>query len=166
MLVLRQDHCRHYREETEQGVSRGPRKVGVYALLITVPKNRTVRVGRLGPRRFSQGVYVYVGSAMNSLEGRISRHFRSTKRTHWHIDYFLDSSGVRLAGVATRPTVARLECRMSQVIQKRFLSSVDGFGCSDCKCDSHLHYFENLETASKTLSAAGFVSWSNNRPQS
>ncbi len=157
MLILRQNHRRQYRQETQQGVNNGPREVGVYALLITVPKRRTIRIGRLGLLRFSRGVYVYIGSALNSLEGRISRHFRSTKRIHWHIDYLLDSSGVKLSGVATRPTVVKLECRMSQTVQKRSLSSVDGFGCSDCKCSSHLHYFENIETASRTLSGAGFV---------
>ncbi|MFB6215830.1 MAG: DUF123 domain-containing protein, partial [Candidatus Aenigmatarchaeota archaeon] len=45
-------------------------------------------MGALGKIDFRQGVYVYVGSAMNSVEKRLERHFSDNKKMHWHIDYF------------------------------------------------------------------------------
>ena len=134
-----------------------PPRVGVYALVIQGPRKMTIRIGRLGRVEFTRGVYVYIGSALNSLEGRVSRHFRKMKRKHWHIDYLLGRSGVRLIGVSTRPTVRRLECTMSRAVQGRSLSSIRGFGCSDCSCDSHLHYLKNIQLASRVLSDVGVI---------
>ncbi len=36
-----------------------------------------------------QGYYIYVGSAFGpgGVNARVSRHFRNTKKLHWHIDY-------------------------------------------------------------------------------
>jgi len=44
---------------------------GTYTLLIKVPKNIEVRIGRLGKINFNRGFYAYVGSALNCLEKRI-----------------------------------------------------------------------------------------------
>jgi Uri superfamily endonuclease len=133
---------------------------GVYALLIQVPMQKTIRIGRLGPVSFDQGVHVYIGSALNSLEGRISRHFRTEKQKHWHVDFLLAGTGIKLLGVATRRTRRKLECSISQAVQKRALSSTRRFGCSDCKCDSHLHYVKTLQRAYKVFAEEGFVSTS------
>jgi Uri superfamily endonuclease len=130
---------------------------GVYALLIQVPKQETIRIGRLGPVSFGQGVHVYIGSALNSLEGRVSRHFRTEKQKHWHVDFLLGGTGVKLLEVASRRTRREIECTMSRAVQKRALSSTRRFGCSDCKCDSHLHYVRTLQRAYKVLAEAGFV---------
>jgi len=132
-------------------------RTGVYALLIQVPEQETIRIGRLGPISFDQGIHVYIGSALNSLEGRISRHFRAAKKKHWHVDFLLDGTGPKLVGVATRLTRRNLECTMSRVVQNRALSSIPRFGCSDCKCSSHLHYLRTTQRAYNILSDAGFV---------
>jgi Uri superfamily endonuclease len=131
--------------------------VGVYALIIRVPTQETITVGGLGPVKFASGIYVYLGSALNSLEGRVSRHFKRTKQQHWHVDYLTAGPGVRLAGVAVRPTARKIECAMSRAIQRRALSSIQGFGCSDCECDSHLHHFGTLSKACTAVSEQGFV---------
>lgn len=138
-------------------MKRSPHTAGVYALLIRVPRRETIRVGRLGPVELARGVYIYVGSALNSLEGRIARHLRRKKRTHWHIDYLLRTTGVKVAGVAIRHATRRLECEMSRKVQKGAFSCIHGFGCSDCKCNSHLHYLRDFQAASKVLIGAGFV---------
>jgi Uri superfamily endonuclease len=156
MLLLLEDYSRQYREEAQEGMRKRPYNVGIYGLIIHVPRQETIRIGRLGPVSFDQGIYVYIGSALNSLKGRISRHFRKTKRKHWHIDHLVESQGVRLAGVATRPTTQRLECLVSRAVARRALSSISRFGCSDCKCASHLHRFETFSRASKTLSSLSF----------
>jgi Uri superfamily endonuclease len=130
---------------------------GIYSLVITVPKRKTIRIGRLGPIDFSPGVYVYMGSALNSLHGRVRRHLRTTKQKHWHIDYLLSSPGTSLTTIAVRPTVRKIECTMSRSLQRRALSCIHGFGCSDCSCDSHLHYFTTARMATDALVDLGFT---------
>ena len=115
---------------------------GIYHLLIHLPENTNVQVGKLGSFHFPAGYYVYTGSALRGLESRISRHRRREKRLHWHIDYLLQHG--RVIDVITYKTIERLECCFSQKI----LSLPDceilvkGFGSSDCNCISHLIYFQ------------------------
>ena len=63
---------------------------GCYCLIIHVKKYSKIRIGaKLGYLEFKRGIYVYVGSAMNSLESRLNRHLSSKKKMHWHVDYLL-----------------------------------------------------------------------------
>ncbi len=133
-----------------------PSKTGVYALVLRVPAKLTIQVGQLGKTEFVTGVYVYVGSAMNSLPGRISRHLGRGKKKHWHIDYLLDGVGVQPLGVGWKPTSQRIECWVSRRIRGKASASVDRFGCSDCDCVSHLHYFPRSYKAVKAISQLGF----------
>ncbi len=59
---------------------------GVYLLVMELPKNTSVMVGKHRLVHFQKGYYVYVGSALNGLEQRIERHLRKQKKIHWHID--------------------------------------------------------------------------------
>ncbi len=61
-------------------------------------------VGRLGKREFDAGLYVYTGSALNSLPGRVGRHLRKLKKKHWHIDYLIADASVEIVGVAWKNT--------------------------------------------------------------
>ncbi len=114
---------------------------GIYHLLIHLPQDTTVEVGKLGSFHFPSGYYVYTGSALGGLEARIARHLRREKRLRWHIDYLLQYADI--ADVITHETRERLECQFNQ----RILSLPDcqvpvkGFGSSDCNCLSHLSYF-------------------------
>ena len=68
---------------------------GCYCLIINLDKNSEIRIGRkLGKIKFKKGTYVYVGSAMNSLESRLKRHLSDEKKMHWHIDYLLKESKI------------------------------------------------------------------------
>ena len=115
---------------------------GIYHLLIRLSQDADVSVGRLGNFHFQAGYYVYTGSALGGLESRVSRHLRQEKRLHWHIDYLLQHG--RVIHVITHETAERLECHFNE----RILSLPDsripvkGFGSSDCKCVSHLAYFQ------------------------
>jgi Uri superfamily endonuclease len=131
-------------------------EVGVYALVLRVAGKTTIAVGRLGSLEFVPGVYVYVGSALNSLPGRIARHFRQTKRVHWHIDYLISEPNLKLLSFAVRPTSRKIECTMSRAIQRSAVTSMDRFGSSDCNCDSHLHRFENFPKIAQVLRQHGF----------
>lgn len=112
---------------------------GVYLLLIRLDAPFRVPVQRIGRPLLQPGWYVYVGSARANLQQRIDRHLRKRKKLHWHIDYLLQqSSSVKAFPVRTAED---LECRLAGDISKIADSGVDGFGCSDCSCNSHLFYF-------------------------
>ena len=115
---------------------------GSYILLVRVPEDKLIQVGRLGEIGFQEGYYAYVGSAMNNLEKRVERHLRREKNRHWHIDYLLEHA--RVEDVLYLESEERRECSIAQHLEKHF-SSVKGFGCSDCACRSHLFHSKNLE---------------------
>ena len=55
---------------------------GCYCLIIYVKRKSQITVGKkLGVIEFKKGIYVYIGSAMNSLEARLSRHLSDSKKT-------------------------------------------------------------------------------------
>lgn len=115
---------------------------GSYILLIKLKENKTIQIGKLDKMHFKKGFYVYVGSALNGLEQRINRHLRKTKKKHWHIDYLLDF--VEIVDVFYKENETKEECKIAKMLDKQ-LSSIPGFGCSDCRCRSHLFYGKNSE---------------------
>jgi len=110
---------------------------GVYVLIIQVDKKVDVNVGALGKLTFEKGLYAYVGSAQANLEQRIKRHLGKEKRLFWHIDYLLNESAARIVKVLYKQADRIEECELAEVIGERG-ESVEGFGCSDCSCKSHL----------------------------
>lgn len=117
---------------------------GTYCLLINLENDSQIKVGKLGELDFKKGGYVYVGSALNSLEGRIKRHLSSDKKLHWHVDYLLTHEDSKIMDVIYTVNDSRVECEVAHIIAEKGVG-VDHFGCSDCKCDSHLFYFEKLD---------------------
>lgn len=122
---------------------------GTYCLIINC-RGTERRIGSLGTVRFPPGFYVYVGSGFSSLEARIKRHLSSEKRRRWHIDHFLDGADVECVLCTTDKR--RLECAVSEKLHGK--KSVRGFGCSDCKCKSHLHHFKNKNDATESVKRA------------
>jgi Uri superfamily endonuclease len=111
---------------------------GSYFLIIRLDENKTVRTkAREFPLR--KGYYVYVGSAMNSLEKRVARHFRKDKKLHWHIDYLLKEA--KLLRAYLIPSEERLEEKLSMAVSK-FGEPVEGFGAGDVKVSTNLYRFE------------------------
>jgi Uri superfamily endonuclease len=111
---------------------------GAYILLIHVPETRLIEVGRLGTFPFQEGTYLYVGSALNSLEKRTARHVSKIKKLRWHIDYLLQFAEVR--NVLMINTEKRIECALNRVVSETAPvgAEVKGFGSSDCHCLTHL----------------------------
>ena len=109
---------------------------GCYLVLLYLSRTRILPIGRLGNIRFPKGFYLYVGSAMANLSRRVERHRRLHKRVHWHIDRlrpharFVEAFPIRSSD--------RLECELAQAVQGISSWSISGFGCSDCRCESHL----------------------------
>ena len=113
---------------------------GTYLLFLRAVRDFRIRVGVLGFIRFKRGCYVYVGSALSSLEKRIARHLRRRKKIRWHIDYLTSSRHVEVYFVFVLISGRRLECEISRQIS-RFYTPVKGFGSSDCRsCEAHLYY--------------------------
>ncbi len=110
---------------------------GGYLLFIFLNRNRKIRIGKLGIISFKKGHYCYVGSALNNLDKRVSRHKSSDKKIHWHIDYLLQFA--EIIRVRKIKTDKRVECAEARKLAKTY-EPVKGFGCSDCSCKSHLFY--------------------------
>ena len=108
-----------------------------YVLVISVNRNTEIDVGALGKVNFQRGLYAYVGSAQNNLEKRIERHLRKAKRKLWHIDYLLDSDGVKVVKLFHEIAGRSEECKIAEKIGLESVPT-NRFGSSDCKCKSHL----------------------------
>lgn len=112
---------------------------GSYFLIIRLDEERGVKTkGRAF--HLKSGYYVYVGSAMNSLEKRVERHFRKEKKLHWHIDYLLRRAELLRAYLI--PSDERLEEKLSLKVSKRG-EPVPGFGAGDVKVSTNLYRFED-----------------------
>jgi Uri superfamily endonuclease len=114
---------------------------GTYTLLVEVLEPATTEVGALGTRTFDPGWYAYTGSALGTGGfSRVDRHRelaagqRDTR--HWHLDYLLALSAASIDTVVTSHGVD-IECATASALDS---TPVPDFGCSDCGCDSHLHY--------------------------
>lgn len=119
---------------------------GAYILLVKVRCSTQARIGALGKVRFEKGAYAYVGSAMNSLEKRIERHFRKEgKRMHWHIDHLLALLEAEASGAWVKEGKEKEECKVAESVAARG-RGIAGFGCSDCKCSSHLFKIHSPNT--------------------
>lgn len=115
---------------------------GSYILLIKLLKDSEIKVGSLGTISFKKGFYVYVGSAMGGLEQRINRHLRKNKKTFWHIDYLLNNRGAKIIKVFYKESEEKEECNIAGKVSK-LGEHILGFGCSDCRCESHLFRIKN-----------------------
>jgi len=110
---------------------------GSYILLIQLKRRQHITIGSLDAVECMPGYYAYVGSALHNLEKRIRRHLSPKKKMFWHIDYLLEHAEVLDVYRIENPR--KLECRIAERLS-RCLASVHGFGCSDCRCKSHLFY--------------------------
>lgn len=110
---------------------------GSYVLVMEMTKDKKIHIGKKGQVMFPTGWYVYIGSAMNSIEKRVKRHFSKEKKHHWHIDYLLDYAQLRKAFY--KESDEWEECKIAGLFAAE-CKSIPAFGSSDCSCDSHLFY--------------------------
>lgn len=125
-----------------------PKKIrkGTYCLLIQLKNDQIIQIGKKGKISFKKGYYVYVGSAMNSLDGRIRRHLGNEKKLHWHVDYLLENPQSEIMDVYLSDDGVKHECELAKHVITEGVGIPD-FGCSDCKCNSHLIYFSSVSGA-------------------
>ncbi len=121
---------------------------GIYTLILYLHEDTVQKVGKLGVLRLLGGYYTYTGSARGSGGfKRIERHIDVScgrnKTRKWHIDYLLPITSFLSAVVSV--TDHDIECAVARGIGA-ICEPISGFGCTDCSCESHLHFSENYET--------------------
>ena len=109
---------------------------------MTLEAGLCLEIGQSGIHNLPSGYYVYAGSALNGLSSRLKRHLRSEKRLHWHIDYLLQKAEITQIWYTLSPD--KLECQWNAILSNLpgAAPSIYGFGASDCRCYSHLTYFQ------------------------
>ena len=117
---------------------------GTYCLIIHLKVDSTIVVGKRGSINLKKGYYVYVGSALNSLEARLKRHLSNKKKLFWHVDYLLSHPSSEIKEIVFAVDNGKWECKLASEISKEGIEII-GFGCSDCKCNSHLYQFKDLK---------------------
>jgi sugar fermentation stimulation protein A len=117
---------------------------GTYTIIVECGFEGYLAFGRLGEARLRKGRYLYTGSALGrgatSLERRLERHGRRSKKRKWHIDYLTSKPDCGVAGVVYLVSRKRLECKVNRAISKELKLSplLPKIGASDCNCEGHL----------------------------
>lgn len=112
---------------------------GTYVVVYACDVNARLQVGRWSEIELQPGYYLYVGSAFGpgGVRARVQRHCRKEKKLHWHIDYLSAQLSPLEAWLCYQDE--RLEHRWAQALSEmKAMSPVEGFGCTDCDCRSHL----------------------------
>lgn len=110
---------------------------GTYLLFITLSRDVNITPGALGPHLFKAGTYCYAGSAMGGLDQRLSRHLAHDKKLKWHIDHLTTVCDSAEAWESYPDPIP--ECTLAAMVQEvGGVPEMDGFGCSDCRCRTHL----------------------------
>jgi Uri superfamily endonuclease len=111
---------------------------GTYILVLKVEQPLRLKIGALGTFAFPAGYYLYVGSALNGLAGRLRRHLRREKPPRWHVDYLRRHAD--LAEIWYTISDERLECRWAAAARALPGANLPAprFGASDCACPAHL----------------------------
>jgi Uri superfamily endonuclease len=127
---------------------------GSYILILDIPAVQ-IRIGALGIVNLREGTYCYVGSAMNGLDQRIKRHLSREKKLRWHIDHLTIVCSRAEAYEAAYPGIT--ECELGRIAGDcGGTYAVKGFGCSDCRCPTHLFLLEG-DAKEKLLSRPYFM---------
>ena len=112
---------------------------GTYALILENRSTARIQIGRRREMVLMPGYFIYVGSAFGpgGLRARVLRHCRKAKSRHWHIDYLREFAAPVEVWYSFEPE--HLECHWAQaLLDMEGMHPVKGFGCTDCKCYSHL----------------------------
>ena len=134
-----------------------PKEKGTYVLILKNSREITISAGTKTLHALP-GYYTYCGSAFGSggIYSRVSRHLKPFKKHRWHIDY------IRRFMSITSVFALASDKNMEHIWAKTFKDNggavhSKGFGSSDCKCETHLHYFINEPSISILKLSPTFV---------
>ena len=118
---------------------------GTYALVMRCFSDQRIEIGKLGQLHLRTGFYVYVGSAFGpgGLKARIAHHAKISERPHWHIDYLRPA--LDLSEIWFTHDSRHREHQWAGVLASLSGAAIpiSGFGASDCRCNSHLFFFNS-----------------------
>jgi len=129
---------------------------GTYVLIFRCSSSKQVQVGKWGVIGTEPGYYLYVGSAFGpgGIKARVARHSRTEKAKHWHIDYIREH--MDLVSVWFSHHNKKLEHDWARTLSAiPGMEPVQGFGCSDCQCYSHLFRSDNQPEFRQFCNRAG-----------
>ena len=115
---------------------------GAYIVAIWLDQPQKLPISRLGNPEMPAGVYLYVGSACGpgGIRARVTRHFRTKKIVHWHIDHMTKAAAA--LGACALPGAKECEIVSRLALDGSICPAVKGFGSSDCRnCSSHLLFW-------------------------
>ena len=117
---------------------------GTYALVLNSMSEKSVAVGRLGTIRLKPGFYVYIGSAFGpgGLAARIGHHLKNSGRPHWHIDYLRPALRPYEVWYSFDPIPREHQWVEIHARASNASIPLPGFGSSDCRCSSHLFFYQ------------------------
>jgi len=114
---------------------------GIYYIILWNNKDRVIECGSLGNLKFKKGYYIYSGSGKTNIFKRIEHHRKKKNKKHWHMDYI--TAEMKAAADIPIITDKYTECSLAEILAGNQGEPVKNFGSTDCKCFSHLHYFED-----------------------
>ena len=129
---------------------------GTYVPVFHCLTNMQLEVGKWGTINIEPGYYCYVGSAFGpgGVKARVARHYRTGKAKHWHIDYLREH--LELVGVWYSCQNNKLEHDWAGTLSAMpGMEPIQGFGCSDCQCYSHLFRSVNQPVFRQFCNKAG-----------
>ena len=122
-----------------------PTGPGTYALILKTQGEQNLRVGKLGLLAIRPGYYVYAGSALGpgGLRARLRHHLQGSGPLHWHIDYLRPIAPIIEIGFVSG--TERYEHQWAEIFKGSpgVIVPFPGFGSSDCRCRSHLFFWED-----------------------
>ena len=136
---------------------------GTYVLFLRFDHKVEAEVGSLGRIVLEAGTYCYVGSAMNGLDQRVSRHLSHEKKKRWHIDFLTMMCSDMTAYEHEGDSIT--ECGLADLLQcNGGIPAMKGFGCSDCGCQTHLFRVDGERTR-RALEGLGMTVFADRRVQ-
>jgi Uri superfamily endonuclease len=132
-------NARQQHGEIQAWLPSGP---GTYALILRCAAADEQIIGALGKAQVRKGFYIYVGSALGpgGIRSRVSHHLRTAKKLHWHIDYLRQKMPINAVWYAQSTSVQEHHWARTLACWSLTKIAVQGFGASDCQCESHLFF--------------------------
>lgn len=122
---------------------------GVYLLLLYLETETSLSIGKKRIVNFPAGYYGYVGRAKRNLLARLKRYTLPHRKSHWHIDYFLEKAIIQNIWVMKNDKLTDLkeeECRLAAEMRRLSptrLPQLKGLGASDCRCEGHFIFLSS-----------------------